>query len=1103
MATRTTATPSPAPEPGPAGSSAAADGSTAATSTRTGPLRLVGARLRASRAALLGLAALTALVAGTVGGTFAFVEQSSTHAVRTAPDLVSGPGSVLRLTTRLAPEPAAQDTEVRGILGAVTGEVPVDVSRSLTTEARSASGADGTSLDQVVLGTPPGTAGLTVPGPGEAVLPVSSADPLGLEVGDTVTVADVPLEVVGLWEPDASTPASALDASSVSAEPPYGPVLVDEATLLAVQDDPFVSWTLSVRAPSLTVDDVATLATGLPTVRGTVTASPADVRGVVESGELTATVTALDAQASTARAVTTVPVVLLLVVSLVSLVEVARLLVAVRARESQILVARGASAAQMGRLALVEVLPAAAGGAVAGGAAAWGVLALVGPVGGWSSLGAAWLVGSAAVVAALVVVVFVGVATVDARSLARIRAVDASGRARAAVGVVGVVLLGAVAVLLGWRLWRSRGLAVPEAEALVVAAPGVLLLALVLAVLVLLAPTLRLVERRARRRPGLAPVLAARQVSRRLVAFTVPAVLVALATGAALLASGYSGTTDHLRGQVGGLATGSDVRVQTTTTGVVTPLTTVPTLPTDGLAAASSLVLDVEGTVGDTPVRVLAVPGEQLVPLLARTPAVDVDRLVRVAPQPALPGVPLPEGTTALRLAIAGRAVGLEIDESRISPSFRFPTPALGGPPVPVTTTVWLADERGGVVQASADPVPLPVLASQDGASTDHDVEIGVPETTTSWRVVSVELRVDPRSGPVGLDLAVTSLAALGTSGDSDGAAEPTALDGGDGAWALLDGLVGASGTAPDGSLSLAAPAGATLPAVTGVLEAAAVQARLRFLPPAADPAISPGVTELVRAIPTVVVPELLARLDATVGDTIDATVVGQRVLLEIVGEAPALPGGLAGPALLLDLDALQASGLRAARAPAAADEIWLAAADPSQVGALVDAVSTQVPPGWTVTSAGRASTVPAASIGVAFWIAAAGSVALALAGTWSVLGALGRERRGEVVAMRAVGLSATAQARSRTSELLLVLGCAVLAGLVSGTAVTVTVSGLFARITVPEAFAGVASGVHPALVPLAVVLLALAAGTGLLAASQARTVRRQALDLSHREDAR
>lgn len=1099
MGTRTTAEPGAAPPLAPGPASAALG---APRRPSTGLPGLLRARLRASRAALVGLAALTTLVAGTVGGTFAFVEQSSTQAVRTAPDLVSGPGSVLRVTTRLAPDPAAQDDVVRGIVGTATGDVPVDVSRSLTTEARSASGADGTSLDQVVLSSRPATAGTPVPGPGEALLPTSAVDPLGLEVGETLMVADVPLVLVGSWDPDSAEAGSALDASSASGEPPYGPVLVDEPTLLAVQDDPFASWTLSTRPPLLTVHDVATLADGLPAVRGAVTASAADVRGVVETGTLTATVSALDALASTARAVTTVPVALLLVVSLVSLVEVARMLVAVRARESQILVARGASAAQLGLAALVEVLPAASGGAVVGGAAAWGALALVGPVGGWTTLGGVWVAASAVAVAALVVVVVAGVATVDARSLARVRAVDASGRARAAVGVVTVVLLGAVSVLLGWRLWRARGLAVPEAEAFVVAAPGVLLLALVLVVLVLLAPTVRLVERQARRRPGLAPVFAARQVSRRLVAFTVPAVLVALATGAVLLASGYSGTVDHLRAQVGGLATGSDVRVQTTATAVVTPLTTVPALDTDGTAAASSLVLDVEGTVGDGPVRVLAVPGAQIVPLVSRTPVVDASSLAVVAPQPALPGVPLPEGTSALRLSLAGQAVEEEIDVSRLSVGTRWPTPAFGGPPVPVTTVVWLADERGGVVQLVADPVSVPVLASDDGTQTLVDVEIPVPVTTSSWRVVSLELRADPRRGPVALDLAVTSLGSLGAE-PADGPAGPMSLAGADGAWSLLDTLVGASGTGYDGTLSLTPPPEATLPAVSGVLEAAAVQARLRFLPPVADPGLDPGVTDLAAGVPTVVVPEVLARLGAAVGDTVDATVAGQRITLEIVGSVPALPGGLAGPALMLDLDALQAFGLRTARAPAVADEIWLTAADLSEVGALADVVEAQVPDAWAVTSAVTAAPAPAASIGVAFWVAAAGAVALALAGTWSVLGALGRARRGEVVALRAVGVSPSAQARSRTSELVLVLGCAVVAGLVSGAVVTAAVSGLFARITVPEAFAGIASGVHPASVPLVVLLLALVVGVGVLAALQARTVRRQALDLDHREDAR
>lgn len=1059
---------------------------------------LAVARLGAYRAALVGLAALTALVSGAVGGAVAFVEQSSTQAVRTAPDLGSGAASVLRLTTRVAPDTDArdaQDTEVRRVLQDATGTAPVDVVRALSTEATSATSSDEEPLGQVVLRAQPVLDGQAVvdgavdPGPGEAVVPLSAAGELGLDVGGTVEVGGVVLTVVGLWEPvDGASPAWTLDAVLLGDEPPYGPVLVDQDTLLAVQDDPFVSWTVSTRPSALTTADVATLAAGLPTVRGTVAAGPAEVRGVVETGALTGTVTALDQQAGTARAVTTVPVVLLLVVSLVSVVQVARLLVVVRVRENQVLVARGASVRQLARVALLESLPAAVVGATTGGLVAWCVLGLAGPTGGWSALGLPGVAATVVATALLVVVVFVTVAAADAWSLARVRAVDATGRARTAVGVSGAVLLAAVAALLGWRVWRSAGMSEPDAEVLVVAAPGVLLLALVLVVLLFLAPVLRLLERRARRRPGLSPVLAARQVSRRLVAFTVPAVLVALATGAVLLASGYAGTTDHLRAQVGGLANGSDVRVQTTTTGTVSPVSTVPAVDDSGLAEAASLVLDVEGTVGDISTRVVGIPGDQLAPLLGRTPAVDLRALSEVVTPGALPGAALPAGTDEVMLALSGQAVALE--PGAPPPGRIAAESAVGGPPVPVSVVVWLADGHGGTVQLVSDPVDVPV-EEQATTPVEQQAAVAVPATASTWRVVALELRVDPRRGPVALDLAVTAVSTVGTGGTAS-------LDDGGRRWELLDERVEQADLTGDAT-PLAVPSGAGLPAVRGDLLARGPQQVLRFLDPDTAGAGASGAPS-VRAV---TVPEVLDRLDASTGDTVDVMVSGQRVRLEIVGQTPALPGGLAGPAIAVDLDALQAFGLRTARAPVAADEIWLAASDATQVVDLVDVVEDQLPRGWTVTSADTSAAVPATSIGAAFWVAAAGSVVLALAGTWSVVGALGRERRGEVVALRAVGLGARQQARSRSTELGLVLGCAFLAGLVAGTAVTVAVADLLARITVPEAFAGLSSGLHLDPLPLVVLLVALLLGAVALAAVQAQTVRRQALDLDHREDAR
>ena len=65
------------------------------------------------------------------------------------------------------------------------------------------------------------------------------------------------------------------------------------------------------------------------------------------------------------------------------------------------------------------------------------------------------------------------------------------------------------------------------------------------------------------------------------------------------------------------------------------------------------------------------------------------------------------------------------------------------------------------------------------------------------------------------------------------------------------------------------------------------------------------------------------------------------------------------------------------------------------------------------------------------------------------------------------------------------------------------TVVELFARITVPTAPVGLTQDVVVAALPSVVALSGVVLGAAVCVVVQTRTVRRQALDLDHREDAR
>jgi ABC-type antimicrobial peptide transport system permease subunit len=138
-----------------------------------------------------------------------------------------------------------------------------------------------------------------------------------------------------------------------------------------------------------------------------------------------------------------------------------------------------------------------------------------------------------------------------------------------------------------------------------------------------------------------------------------------------------------------------------------------------------------------------------------------------------------------------------------------------------------------------------------------------------------------------------------------------------------------------------------------------------------------------------------------------------------------------------------------------------------------------------------------------ATWIAAVGVAVLALLGVGMTAVAGLHARRGEVVVLRAVGLSARQQSAARLREVLSVVGLAVLFGLLSGAAVSwLTIVGL-----AKSAVVGVPPGLQGTL------QVALVAGGGLLAAAivvmllialrSSSRVRHQALDTDERLETR
>ena len=175
-------------------------------------------RARASTGLLLTLLALvtatTAILAGAVGYSGAAATTAARQAITGAPPGEAG----IRVQTREAEDPAAQDAAARQRIDEAFAPAPVSVQRTVVSPPRPVT-LDGTTLegDLVVLASE----ALSADDPDvdervdivEGGWPQAGADPVqgllhaapaaewGVGVGDTVEVGGTPVAVVGLWRP--------------------------------------------------------------------------------------------------------------------------------------------------------------------------------------------------------------------------------------------------------------------------------------------------------------------------------------------------------------------------------------------------------------------------------------------------------------------------------------------------------------------------------------------------------------------------------------------------------------------------------------------------------------------------------------------------------------------------------------------------------------------------------------------------------------------------------------------------------------------------------------------------------------------------------------
>lgn len=762
-----------------------------------------------------------------------------------------------------------------------------------------------------------------------------------------------------------------------------------------------------------------------------------------------------------AQAAMSVATVLTMLLAGVALTLGARLVASVRERELWLLRARGYSGSQVHALAVREAalvaLPAALLAPLLGGVTVWLLTRLsptatdgqaaIAPAGVLDGVGPAlWLVSLAVAAAGVAALALVG-----HRSTAPGSGQGSAGRA--ALLRTGVdVVVGLLAALAVWQLVRYDGVVATGAggravvDPLIVAAPALVLLTGALLSLRLLLWASRRLDGLAARARSIGAPLGVWQVSRRSARQVGPALLLVLALGVSALSLTYTSSWAASQAAQADLASGATLSVDAE--------------PGRTSAATSALLTAVDGVDGALPVLSGTTRGNRLIAwdvekapslvLAADALVADPDGLAAasaelLAARPDAPTVPLPDGTTAVRLTLTlPEDAGARDDDGHEEP--------VVDPDSDAIPTAGIHDLRVALVLRDADGLlhrlPRADLVAVDGspgtftadvpAARSEDGDWG--EAVTGAGIVAVEVGVLGPGAPVentweaasghqvGLIDVDLTLAAGALTADG-----PVALEAPD-AWR-------ARGPVPNPLLPV--PRVHVLDGGSGDtlvrLEAQTFRLglyQLTLRPVAADDETAGLLTTPAFAAE---VPVL-----ATFERSAPSTVAGQRITWQPVGGLAAIPGqGLEGASrdgFVADLPTLALTVFEANGAMVEPTEWWLAA-DSTGLEQTIAAMNAS--PFGPVT-ADRAALEHqwqagplGAAVSEAIRLTLVAAVVFAAVGIALATVVAVRERRAELAVLRAVGTSPGQLTASVAVEHALLLGTAILLGGALGVGLT------------------------------------------------------------------
>jgi len=1047
-------------------------------------------RLR-DQTAVLATAAVVAFAATTLLGTFAFlVDVTGQDAVDAA--LSRAPAADLALEAVVD----VGDRDVRATLAAAEdtlrstlGDLPYDRDVWLTGHLWRVAPADGTGAQRPLaypLSTPqvPEHANLLSGGwPArprddagrlEVNVPAVAAERYGWRVGSEVPVSTIGNArtdtwlVVGTHEltgPAVTWSRDPLDGAGHARDFPvpgsrgysttdaWGPVVVAADALL----EPGAAQRIHLLAtPDLSAAPRGELAQArdrLAAAQPLLSAALQPVRavGTVQT-RLGETVDGAVRQLAVTRVSVTVAGLLLAVLATTVMLLAARAVAERRRGDGALLVARGATPAQLRSPAVVEACVLAA---VVTAAAPWAARVAFTRLLESSALGAAgvrvppgvpgpvWLAcGAAALVLAVVLVVPAWHTRGSSRRSPHARLVGAGTD-------VGLVVLGAVTLqqLLAHGGPLTHGTSAARLDPVLVAGPAVVTLAVAVLSLRLVGPVARGVDALASRSTSLLAPLTAWQVSRRTVTATATTLVVVLAVATATFAQAFAATWRVSQLEQVDLAVGTDIRFAGSRTEPLTDSADVRTAleqAPDGTRPQA--VTDRGGTVGGS--RSSATPTYGLDTRLTGVDTRHPEALRgRVDPSWAtvldgLAGEPSDAATTgATGVPLPGDPQWLT---ARVVP--------LAGPDLEGTALVMLAVEDDAGVHAW-------LTASVTDTTDPSTVAVEVPRARGQLRVVA--LRAVLTSGPAppraaNVANAPPPLGALGVAvGDVrvlDRTARLTSLDA-----ALEARERGARVDLRDTSWHAGTGTGATAAGLrtdrAGLDAAAAVPPDALVLRGTFDLEVAAQGGALLAAhswppvgpVPVVMTDALAERAEITVGAEFRLGTGDGVVRARATALVPYVPGTPRGPAVLADRTALARAAVEAGGTDPLVDAWWLTAPDVTAArtaAQLADALGAT--PTVRVTARDEAVTgALSSSVPAALGLVTVATALLALVGLGASAAASVRSRRLELARLQALGAARPTLVTGLVGEHALLVALGSTTGLVVGYVLTRVVAPL------------------------------------------------------------